>query len=47
MLGVNYMRDNDSLLARLGVPKTSQFWKYFLYYITKMCIWFIKEFKVD
>ena len=25
--GVNYMRETGSLLAQLGVPKTSQFWK--------------------
>ena len=45
MLRVDYMRENDPLLAHQGVPKSSQLWKYFLYYMTRKCIWFINELK--
>ena len=45
--GVNYIRENGALLAHLGAPKTSQFWKYFLYYMTKKIIWSINELTTD
>ena len=32
---IDYLRQTGSFLADLGVPKTSQVRKYFLYYVTK------------
>lgn len=32
---IDYLRQTGSFLANLGVPKTSQVRKYFLYYVTK------------
>ena len=35
-LGADYIRDTDSLLAHLDLPKTSQAWKHFFLYDEKM-----------
>ena len=41
------MRHTRPLFAHLGVPKTSQVRKYFLYYMAKKCIGFINELQAD
>ena len=41
------MRDSGSLLAHIGVPKTSHVWRYFLFYMTQKYIKFINELKME
>ena len=41
------VRKTSSFLVPLGVSKTRQVWKNFLRYVTKKCIRFINELKVD